>query len=389
MTLLLAVITAIQPLSTDMYLPSLLSIGDYFNTDMGRVQFTLTAFMIGFAVGQIFYGPFSDKYGRKPVLLISLVIYIVGTLICLLAANIETLILGRFMQALGGCGPVVLGRAIVRDMLKGAKAGKMLASMGFIMGFVPLIAPIIGGFLETYFGWRSHFYVFFAAGLFLLCLVLLLLPETLKQKATHKLSPVTFIKIYDGLLSSQVFRFFALRISFAYGGLFAFIIGSSYYIQSRFELTPKYFGIAFACVVLGYLTGTLLSARYAARLGIYKIIYIGACFQVVGGIGMILLHVIGSYHVVQIVIPMYLYLLGNGIIMPQAQAGSMYDFPHKAGAASSLAGVMQVSAGAIVGTLVGSLIESFSIILPLMVLLVALLNFVPCYTHQNLRLRDD
>lgn len=389
MTLLLAMITAIQPLSTDMYLPSLLSIGDYFNTDMSKVQFTLTAFMIGFATGQIFYGPFADKYGRRPVLLISLAIYIAGTLTCLFAQNIETLIFGRFMQAVGGCGPVVLGRAIVRDILKGAEAGKMLASMGFIMGFVPLIAPIIGGLIETYFGWRGHFYIFFIAGCWIACLIIFLLPETVNQKTTAKLTPRTFVKIYDGLLSSKIFRFFAMRNAFAYGGLFAFITGSSYYIQTRFELTPKLFGFAFAFVVLGYLTGTLLSARYGGRLGSYKMIFVGACFQLVGGLGMIGLHVIGAFHVVQIVVPMYLYLLGNGIIMPQSQAGSMHDFPHKAGAASSLAGVMQVGAGAIVGTIVGSLIESYIIILPLMVVLVAMMNFIACVTHRNHSLSDD
>lgn len=118
MTLLLATITAIQPLSTDMYLPSLLSIGTYFQTDMSKVQFTLTAFMVGFAIGQIFYGPYADKYGRKPVLLVSLSIYVIGTIMCLFAPNIETLILGRFLQAFGGCGPVVLGRAIEQPAMK-------------------------------------------------------------------------------------------------------------------------------------------------------------------------------------------------------------------------------------------------------------------------------
>ena len=181
-TLLLAIISAIQPLSTDMYLPSLLSIAAYFNTDMSQVQFTLSIFMVGFAIGQIFYGPFADKYGRKPLLLISLLIYLAGVVVCLTAEHIEFLIFGRFLQALGGSGPVVLSRAIVRDMLKGAEAGNMLAKMGFIMGFVPLIAPVFGGFFETYYGWRSHFYVFLAFGVMLLFLVMWRLPETNTNK---------------------------------------------------------------------------------------------------------------------------------------------------------------------------------------------------------------
>lgn len=389
MTILLGSLTAIQSLSTDMYLPSLLSIGQYYETDMSRVQFTLTAFMLGFAIGQIFYGPFADKYGRKPVLLISFIIYILGVLTCLLATNIETLIFGRFVQAIGGCGPVIISRSIVRDMLKGAAAGKMLASMGFVMGFVPLIAPVFGGFVETYFGWQMHFYVFLFFGILLTISVIFLLPETINQKTTETLTPRTFVKIYDGLLASKSFRFFANRIAFAYGGLFAFIMGSSYYIQTRFDLSPQAFAFTFAFVVLGFMLGTFIGARYAVRLSVYKMIFIGAGFQLLGGISMLILHLMGAFHVAQIALPMFLYLFGNGIIMPQSQAGSMHDFPHKAGAASSLAGVMQVGAGAIVGTLVGSLIESYIIILPLMIMLVSLVNFTACYRHRNLKLDDD
>ena len=389
MTILLAAITSIQPLTTDLYLPSMLSIAAFYETDMSQVQFTLTAFMLGFVVGQIIYGPFADKYGRKPIMLISLSVYVVGSLICIFAGNIETLILGRFFQAVGGSGPVIICRAVVRDRHKGAVAGKMLATMGFIMGFVPLIAPVIGGFIETYLGWRAHFYVFLIFALLLILAVIFFLPETINQKATQKLTPRGFVKIYDGLLASKLFRFFSMRIAFGFGGLFAFITGSSYYFQTRFELSPKQFGFAFASVVLGFMLGSLFSARFADRIGLFKIIFIGSSLQIIGGISIFVLHVAGVFHVAQIVLPMFLYLLGNGIIMPQSQAGSMHDFPHKAGAASSLAGVFQVSAGAITGTLVGSLIEDYIIILPLVIMLIAMANFYPCFTHRNQHISDD
>lgn len=389
MTLLLATITAIQPLSTDLYLPSILSIAAHFNTDMSHVQFILTVFMLGFVVGQILYGPLADKYGRKPVLLISISVYIFGTIICLLAGSIEALIVGRFFQAVGGSGPVVISRAIIRDRHKGAAAGKMLASMSFIMGFMPLIAPIIGGYIETYLGWRAHFYVFLGFGSLLIPLVLFLLVETINQRTIEKLTPITFIKIYDGLFANPTFRFFSMRIGFGFGGLFAFITGSSYYLQTRFELSPKAFGFAFSSVVLGYMLGALLGGRLGEKHGLYKAVFIGASLQIVGGVSMFLLHIAGVFHVAQIALPMFLYLLGNGIIMPQSQAGSMADFPHKAGAASSLGGVVQVSAGAITGTLVGTYVEDYMIILPLIIMIVSVANFASCYGQRNNQLVEE
>uniref|UniRef100_A0A2A4Z507 Bcr/CflA family efflux transporter n=1 Tax=OCS116 cluster bacterium TaxID=2030921 RepID=A0A2A4Z507_9PROT len=389
MTILLAAITSIQPLSTDLYLPSMLSIAAFYETDMAHVQFTLTAFMVGFIVGQIIYGPFTDKYGRKPIMLISLGVYIFGTLICLFAGNIETLVLGRFFQAVGGSGPVIISRAVVRDRHKGAAAGRMLASMGFIMGFVPLIAPVIGGFIETYLGWQAHFYVFLGFGSMLILLVIFFLPETINQKTTAKLTPRGFVKIYDGLFASKVFRFFSARIGFGFGGLFAFITGSSYYMQTRFELTPKQFGFAFASVVVGFMLGALLGGRLTGRVGVYKTIFFGTSLQIVGGISMFLLHNAGVFHVAQIAFPMFLYLLGNGIIMPQSQAGSMAEFPHKAGAASSLSGVVQVSFGAVTGALVGTLIEDYIIILPLVIMLISIANFYPSFRHRNDHLPEE
>ena len=386
MTILLAALTAIQPLSTDMYLPSFLSLTTAFNTDIAHVQFTLSIFMIGFAIGQIFYGPFSDKYGRRPVLLVSLGIYMLGTVTCIFAPNIEMLILGRLLQAFGGSGSIVLGRTIVRDMLKGEAAGKMLATMGFILGFMPMIAPILGGFLENNFGRQSNFYIFLVYAIILILLVVYKLPETVPKKTTAKLTPSTFVKIYNGLLENAVYRYFILRMSLSYAGIFAFISGSSYYFQTHFELSPQQFSFAFAASVLGYLTGTLLGVRFITRFGIYKLIFIGALSQIVGGLLMFGLHISGTFHVAQLVVPMILYLIGAGIIMPHAMAGSMHDFPEKAGAASSLAGVIQVSTAALVGILVGTLIESYIIIMPLSIMLISVLNFIPCMLNRNQKL---
>ena len=157
LTVLLALLTAIGPLSTDMYLPSLPRIVDDFGSSIARVQLTLSVFLVGFATGMLVYGPLADRYGRRPILIAGLTILLVGTLACAIAPTVETLIAGRFIQALGGAGPVILARSIVRDLYEGPRAGQELARMGAIMGVVPAIAPTIGGLLDGIGGWRSSF----------------------------------------------------------------------------------------------------------------------------------------------------------------------------------------------------------------------------------------
>src|SRR5260370_19011 len=177
LTLLLAMLTGLGPLSVDMYLASLPSIGRLLNAPTSQVQLTISAYLVGFAIAQVFYGPLSDRHGRRPVLIVALGIYLLATLACALAFSIETLIAGRFLQAVGGSGASVLARAVVRDMYEGTRIGRELARMAAIMALAPLVAPLIGGVLETGFGWRSNF-----VALFIFCAVAwvmlgVLLPE--------------------------------------------------------------------------------------------------------------------------------------------------------------------------------------------------------------------
>ena len=157
MTAVLAFLTALGPLSTDMYLPSLPAIARDLGATAAQTQLTLSAFLFGFAVGQLFYGPIADKIGRRPVLLFGLGLFLAATLACTLAPGIGTLTAARFCQALGASGPIVLGRAMVRDLYEGPRAGRELSRMGSIMGVVPAIAPVFGGVLQDLFGWRSTF----------------------------------------------------------------------------------------------------------------------------------------------------------------------------------------------------------------------------------------
>ena len=188
LTALLAALTALAPLSTDLYLPTLPDIGRAFGVSPARVQLTLSAYLVGFALGQIAYGPISDWYGRKSGLLVALACYCIGSLICLAAPSIDVLIGARVLQAFGGSGAIVLARAVVRDLYSGARAGKELSVMGLVMAFAPVSAPLLGGILHTLFGWRSAFAALLAFGLVLIVTVRRKLPETLGERPEARLS---------------------------------------------------------------------------------------------------------------------------------------------------------------------------------------------------------
>jgi len=185
LTALLAALTAIGPLSTDMYLPSMPDIARQLGASTAQVQLTISSYLIGFAVGQIVYGPVSDRHGRKPVLLAAVALYCAASLACALATSIEMLIAARFAQALGGSGGIVLARAIVRDLYSGARAGRELSVMGAVMALAPVLAPVAGGVLQTGFGWRSVFFALVGGGLIGAALVWPLLPETLAARASE------------------------------------------------------------------------------------------------------------------------------------------------------------------------------------------------------------
>ncbi|MGH6726528.1 MAG: multidrug effflux MFS transporter [Pseudolabrys sp.] len=356
LTALLAAISAIGPLTTDMYLPSLPDIARNLDATAAQTQLTISAYLIGFAVGQIFYGPVSDRHGRKPVLLAAIGLYCLASLACALSTSIEMLIAARFAQAVGGSGGIVLTRAIVRDLHAGARAGRELSMIGSVMALAPVLAPVVGGVLQTGFGWRSVFVTLVLAGFTGAAIIWLLLPETLNTRAAEPMSLASILRSYRTLAGHRAYLAYLGITSASYAGLFAWISGTSFVLQNLYRLTPFNFGIAFALSSVGYMTGSAIAARLVVRFGLDRVLGFGGVACAAGGLAMVAAVALGLTSAFSLVVPMAVYLAGLGMVLPQGIAGALTPFPQRAGAASSLFGFVQQTVAALCGAGVGLLL---------------------------------
>jgi DHA1 family bicyclomycin/chloramphenicol resistance-like MFS transporter len=358
LTALLALLTALGPVAVDMYLPSFPEIGRLLGASPATVQLTLSLYMVAYAVGQILYGPLSDRYGRRPVLRFALAVYCVASIACAAAPNIEMLLAARACQALGSSGAIVLARAIVRDLYSGARAGRELSLMAAIMALAPVAAPTIGGVMQSGFGWRSHFFVQCAFGLLAAFFVWRKLPETLRVRAAEPISAGAILRSYGVIVRSRAFLAYCGMLSVSFAGVFAWISGSSFVLQEIYGLSALAFGLAFAAASGGYLAGTALATRVVTRLGLDRTIGLGTVALALGGLGTVVPLAIGSASAVPLVAAVALYAVGMGLTQPQTIAGALMPFPERAGAASSLVGVAQMTIAAIAGIGVGHALGS-------------------------------
>jgi DHA1 family bicyclomycin/chloramphenicol resistance-like MFS transporter len=358
LTALLALLTAVGPMSVDFYLPSLPEIGRVFDASLPQVQLTLSGYLVCFAVGQIVYGPISDHIGRKPVLLTALALYVAVCLGCAIARSIEMLIALRCLQAFGVAAAPVLARAMVRDLYHGVRAGRELARMGSITALAPIVAPSLGGVLQTTFGWRSAFLAMAGLSFGAIVLIMRLLPETMKQPPAHAFSLPAIVRSYREFLRHRSYRVYLGIVAAAYGGLFAWISGSSFVLQDLYGLSPLAFGLVFAAATLGYGAGALIATKLVVRIGIDRTIVCGGVALAGGALAMLAAIALGVTSPLGLVLPMAVYLCGLGLAMPQAMAGALMPFPERAGAASSLLGFLQQvvasTAGVVVAQLLGA-----------------------------------
>lgn len=384
----LTMVVALGPISTDLYLPSLPSIALDLKSDTAGVQLTLSVFLIGFAVSQLIYGPLSDRYGRRPVLLGALIIYLAATVACGLAASIEWLIGARFVQALGACAGPVVGRAVVRDVFGRDRSARVLSYMALAMALAPAIGPIIGGYLETGFGWRANFVALGIFGIIALAGIWILLPETNSAPNMSATRPGKLLSNYLFLARDPLYMGYVFLSTFSYAGIFSFISGSAFVLINTMGLSPSNYGLCFAAVVVGYMIGTYASGRFTRYFGINRMILIGTLFKCAGGFSGVALSICSELSVAAIVLPTVVFLIGTGLTMPNAMAGAIGPFPQMAGTASAFLGFTQMTVAAAVGIAVGHNSSDGSLGMMAALALVSLAAFLSFVVLVNPRVKQ-
>jgi DHA1 family bicyclomycin/chloramphenicol resistance-like MFS transporter len=364
---LLTTLVALGPLSTDLYLPALPTLARVFATDAAGVQLTLSVFLAGFACGQIFYGPLSDRFGRRPLMLGGLALFCAGSIGCVLATSIEMLVLARFVQALGACAGPVIGRAVVRDLWGASESARIIAYMGGAMAIAPLLGPTLGGFLTVLFGWQSNFLLLLLIGALQLVAVACMLSESNVHRDPAASHPRQMVANFARLLADRHYLGCLLSFSFSYSALFAFISASSFVLADRYGLTPQVYGLCFGVVIAGYLLGSLVSGRLVRRLGSDYLLLRGAWLGAIAGVSMAALEFSGVRSIAAILGPMFFCTVATGLVMPNAIARALAPYPTMAGSASALMGFVQMTIAALVGIAVGHALAGGGAVLALAV----------------------
>lgn len=343
---LLGTISALGPMSIDMYLPSLPAIGADLRADVASVQLTVSAYFIGLAIGQLVYGPITDRFGRRLPLIAGLMIYALASLGCALAPQIETLIGMRLLQALGGCAGIVICRALVRDHFHGDAMANVLSALVLVMGAAPILAPTIGGKLQLWFGWQSVFLLLAAFG----TLCLLLVSVGLREPARDRAPPLSLGGIardYRRILGHRRFMGYALAGSCLQAGMFAYITASPFVFIEYFRLAPDDYGLLFGANAAGLILCSQLNRRALRHLRAEKVLRIALGGYFVAAAAMTASALSGFGGLWGVVLPLMICLCCLGFTFPNSQAAAMEPFAARAGMASAMLGTLQfVLAGA-------------------------------------------
>jgi DHA1 family bicyclomycin/chloramphenicol resistance-like MFS transporter len=343
-----------QPLSTDLYLASLPGLANVFSVPPSVVQLTLSLFVIGFGGAQLIIGPLSDRYGRRPVLLGGLAVYIAASALCGLAPSIEVLIAARFLQALGCCSAVIMARAIVRDAYAPEHSIKVISRASTWLSLAPVFGPILGSYLQVGFGWRAAFVALALFSSALMLLTIARLPETNEHKNPQATNLRGLLANYRIVLGAREFWAYALPGALSYGSIFCFISGSSLVLIRVLHVPTQWFGYCFAFGVSGYTLGTIVCRRLVTRFGAARSFRIGTAVTLLSGALFLVAVTAGVAHWSLIMAAMFLTMGAHGVNFPISQAGSVSPFPKQAGTAAGLMGALYMSVAFAVGTVVGA-----------------------------------
>ncbi|MFM9369830.1 Bcr/CflA family multidrug efflux MFS transporter [Streptomyces sp. Da 82-17] len=358
-TFLLGGLTAVPPLSMDMYLPALPEVTRNLTAPAATVQLTLTACLAGMALGQLVVGPMSDRWGRRRPLLVGLLVYIVATAICAAAPGVELLVAFRLLQGLAGAAGIVIARAVVRDLYDGVDMARFFSTLMLISGVAPIVAPLVGGQVLRFTDWRGIFVVLTVIGIALTALVWRRLPETLAPERRHSGGVGEALRTMRGLFGDRVFAGYTLTGGFAFAALFAYISASPFVVQEIYGASPQTFSLLFGVNSVGLiLVGQINGKILVGRVRLDRVVGLGLAAITLAATALLLLTagVFGDARqigLVPVAAGLFVLMSAMGVTLPNTNALALLRAPHAAGSASALLGTSSFLVGAIASPLVG------------------------------------
>jgi MFS transporter, DHA1 family, multidrug resistance protein len=352
MVIILGALSAFGPLSIDMYLPSLPSLSRDLQANASAAQLTLSACLLGLALGQVIAGPLSDSLGRRRPLLVGLTAYIVASLLCAVAPSVSLLIGMRLVQGAAGAAGIVIARATVRDLYSGIAIVRFFSVLTLVSGIAPIAAPIVGGLILQVASWRGVFLMLAILVSMMLVVVLTGLPETLPLQRRQRGELRATLRIFRRLLVDRLFVGYALSCGLSFAAMFAYIAGSPFVLQNIYSLSPQAFSLIFGTNALGIAVVGQINGRLVGHVSPQKLLA-GALTAVAIGGAALLIAVLGQSGLAGILPALFVVVASQGMVLPNATALALADYPSTAGSASALLGVLQFSIGAAVAPLVG------------------------------------
>ena len=368
---LLGALAALGAAAIDMYLPSLPSIESELGGVGGSAQFTLSSFFIGLGLGQLCYGPLSDSLGSCKVLVVGLLIYCLGSLFCFFVGTMMELVAARFFQALGAAAGGVIARAMVRDVFTEKKAAQAQSFINLAFSFTPLMAPLFGGYLLIFFGWRSIFLALLLFGIICLLILILKIPETLSKKKRNTLGLVSIVLGYPRILRNSRSIGSILSGALAFSCMFTYFAASPFIYIDLFKIPDQYYGFLFGLNVLGIIGTNLINARTVIKYGPLVMLRIGVSMMCVGSVVLVGASFFDVLGIIGIIIPLFFIIGSIGFIGANAISIALEPFSELAGTTASLFGFTQMTLGAFCGFLVGSFYDGTAVPMAVIIMILA------------------
>ncbi|SNB78611.1 MFS transporter, DHA1 family, bicyclomycin/chloramphenicol resistance protein [Arboricoccus pini] len=350
---ILSTLMGFASISTDLYLPAMPAMSRSLHADNGTLELTVSAYLMGFAFGQLFWGPISDRHGRRWPVAIGIVLFVIGSAGCALSYGVWTMIGWRVVQAAGASAGVVLGRAMVRDLYEGDRAVQMMSTLMTVMAIAPLIGPFLGGQIMALAGWHAIFWTLVCVGLVTLA-SLSMLPETLSaaRRNTEPLG-IALVRYAELALDRRLLGYAGVG-GFYYGGTFAYVAGSPFVYISYYHVPAGLYGLLFGAGITGIMIANTLNARLVVRQSSDRLLFWGTGLAAVSSVIVAVAAWTNWGGLWGLILPLFVFIASSGLIVANSIAGAMRGFPFSVGAVSALVGAIQYGSGILGSALVGA-----------------------------------